>query len=148
LIKIFKYIDELDCFIVDPKYKTIANSLGLTEWNEVVWIGRFFCLDNDYGEHWFDNWSQRDAIESKASQLGIAYDDLLVLDADRFENGYDGPCHTAEDRLLFWKDVLISLSLSFDTLVREARIFNEERKEDEDYLTDLEERISAIRSTL
>jgi hypothetical protein len=140
----------LDCFIVAPKYKLIADSLGLSEWNEVVWIGRYFTLDNDYGEYWFDNWEQRDAIEVKALQLGINHHDLLVLDPDRFKNNYDGPCHSDEERISFWKDVLISLSLSYNTMVSEARNFNEERKQNdgENYITDLEERINSIRGNL
>jgi hypothetical protein len=136
--------------VVDPKYKLISDGLGLTEWNEVVWIGRYFMLDNDYGEHWFDNWEQRDAIENKATQLGVDYDDLLILDPDRLKNDSDGPCHTSEERALFWKDVLISLSLSYDTLVREARRVNEARKQNnpDEYITDLEERISSIGGNL
>jgi len=50
-IKIFDYIPELDCFKINPIYKEIADELGLSEWTEVVWIGRLFCMDNDYGEH-------------------------------------------------------------------------------------------------
>jgi hypothetical protein len=147
MIKIFRYLPELDCFVVDPEYKVIADSLGLSEWNEVVWIGRYFALDNDYGEHWFDNWEQRDAIEEKAAEFGVDYDDLLVLDPDRFKNGYDGPCHSSSDRILFWKDVLTSLSLSADTLVREAIKFNEQRKDyaPEEYIEDLDERIELIK---
>ena len=45
-LKIFKYIDELDCFIVTEEYQQIADYLGLTEWNPVVWIGRLFTLDS------------------------------------------------------------------------------------------------------
>lgn len=55
MIKIFKYIPDVGCFIVAPLYKELADKLGLTEWNEVVWIGRYFFLDDDVGEHWFDN---------------------------------------------------------------------------------------------
>jgi hypothetical protein len=71
MIRIFKYLQELDCFIVDPDHKKIADSLGLTEWNEVVWIGRFFSMDNDFGEHWFDNWDLRKPLEAKAEELGL-----------------------------------------------------------------------------
>ena len=55
MIPVFKYIPEIDAFILDPTFKRIANELGLNEWHEVVWIGRYFALDNDFGEHWFDN---------------------------------------------------------------------------------------------
>lgn len=34
--KIFKYIPSLDCFVVEPKFKGIAEKLGLREWSEVV----------------------------------------------------------------------------------------------------------------
>ncbi len=43
MIRIFEYLQELDCFVVNPDYKKNADSLGLTEWNEVVWIGRFLA---------------------------------------------------------------------------------------------------------
>jgi len=47
---------------------------------------------------------------------------------------------------LFWKDVLLSVQLSYETLFREARKLNEERrqKDPQDYIPDLEERIAAI----
>ena len=147
MIKVFKYIEELNCFVVDPEYKEIVNELGLTEWNEVVWIGRFFMLDNDYGEHWFDNWDLREGLEVKAQEAGYASDDLMILDPDRFINGKDGPCHDAPQRLLFWTDVLKSLQLSLDTLVAEATRVNEKRKADGDdeYIPDLEFRIRLIK---
>lgn len=52
-VKIFRYLDDLDCFVVSDEYRAIADQLGLTEWSPVVWIGRLFSFDNDYGEHWF-----------------------------------------------------------------------------------------------
>lgn len=141
-IRIFKYIEELDCFVVDPGYKSIADFLGLSEWNEVVWIGRFFTLDNDYGEHWFDNWPERDALEKQAAEMGIAYQDILAIDTDRFENGEDGPVHSAAERKLFWTDVLRSLELSFELLFTEARRINKENEGEEEYIEDLEWRIA------
>jgi len=150
VIKIFSYLQELKCFVVDPAYKKIADHLGLTEWNEVVWIGRFFTLDNDNGEHWFDNWDLRDPLEKKSKELGLSTTELFILDPDRFKNDHDGPCHTPEERLSFWKDVLMSLHLSYETLFSEARKRNEERKKfnSGDYISDLEERIKklAVRS--
>jgi hypothetical protein len=83
-VKIFEYINQLDCFIVNPNYKVLADKLGLTEWNEVVWIGRYFLMDNDNGEHWFDNWNDRDKIAEKAKLLGIDYNNLLVISPDSF----------------------------------------------------------------
>lgn len=148
-IKIFKYLDQLDCFVVNPEYKIIANRLGLTEWNEVVWIGRYFSLDNDNGEHWFDNWEIRDKLEPKAKELGISYEDLLVIDSDRFKNDFDGPSHSGQERKAFWTDVLKSLELSLDTIINEAIKFNNERdKTDEEFISDIEERITEIRKRL
>ena len=109
MIRIFKYHQELDCFVVDPDYKVIADLLGLTEWNEVVWIGRFFTMDNDVGEHWFDNWDLREPLQAKAKALGLDTTELFILDPDRFKDDRDGPCHSPEERVLFWKDVLLSL---------------------------------------
>jgi hypothetical protein len=146
-IKIFKYIDQLDCFIVNPVYKKIADRLGLTEWNEVVWIGRYFSLDNDNGEHWFDNWELKDEVEEKAKKLGLNYDELLILDPDRFKNNSDGPCHSDIERKRFWTDVLKSLELSIETIVGEAKKFNNDReKTEETYITDLDARISEVKN--
>ncbi len=60
--KIFEYIPDLDAFKATREYECIARILHLTEWNPVVWIGRYFALDNDYGEHWFDNHDERDRV--------------------------------------------------------------------------------------
>lgn len=149
MVKIFKYLEELDCFVVDPNYKIIAHELGLSEWHETVWIGRFFTLDNDYGEHWFDNWDLREPLESKAKTLGLDSTELFIIDPDRFKNNVDGPCHEDIERVHFWKDVLNSLQLSYETIFSEARKINAERKEidSEDYLPDLEERINKIKIT-
>jgi hypothetical protein len=140
-VKIFTYIKELDCFIVNQEYKKIADKIGLTEWNEVVWIGRYFTLDNDYGEHWFDNWEESDKIEKEAKKLGYSSDDLLVIDPERLKNGIDGPCHTENQRKNFWTDVLTSLELSYETLFEEAEKLNMERKETEEegYVENLKE---------
>lgn len=147
-MKIFKYIDKLDCFIVNPNYKEIANNLGLNEWNEVVWIGRYFSMDNDNGEHWFDNWLERDKIEKEAEKLGIKYYDLLIIDSNRFKNNAEGPCHTSEERKMFWTDVLKSLDLSFEVIFNEARKFNLERdKDDDEYISNLEKKIIEIHKT-
>ncbi len=145
-IRIFKYIEQLDCFIVDAQYRRIADEIGLSEWNAVVWIGRLFSLDNDYGEHWFDNWDLRDKIADKAESLNIDYDDLLIIDPDRFKDGKDGPCHTRDQRARFWKDVLTSLQLSIETIFEEARHFNDMRRiqGDKDFIDDLETRMQTI----
>ncbi|UPK68348.1 hypothetical protein [Chitinophaga filiformis] len=143
-IRVFKYIDHLDCFVVNPSYKSIADYLGLTEWNEVVWIGRFFALDNDYGEHWFDNWELRDKLEVKAGEAGITYEELLVIDPDRFKDNRDGPVHSDEERKLFWTDVLRSLELSLDLLFHQARKQNRKKEGKEEYIEDLETRIAEI----
>jgi len=147
-MRIFKYISELDCFVVNPEYKTIADRLGLTEWNEVVWIGRFFTLDNDYGEHWFDNWDERDQIEQKAKSLGINYDDLLIINPDRFKNNIDGPCHSDLERKNFWTDVLKSLDLSLETIIWESIKLNNENKEaGEPYILELNKIIEQIKAS-
>jgi hypothetical protein len=54
-VQIFNYVGQLDAFVVTDEYRTIAERLGLIEGNPVVWIGRLFTLDNDYGEHSLDN---------------------------------------------------------------------------------------------
>jgi hypothetical protein len=147
-IKIFDYIPALDAFVVTPGYKAIAEHLNLVEWNPVVWIGRLFMLDNDYGEHWFDDWELREAREELATSLGINSMDIYVINPDRMQNGKDGPCNTLAVRKQFWTDVLVSLELSYDLIFTKAREYNQFSKEHfpEEYLSDLEARIAAIRA--
>ena len=146
-IKIFRYIEELDAFLVTDEYRQVANRLGLSEWHPVVWIGRLFTLDNDFGEHWFDNWTLREEKARAAERLGIASEALMVIDPERFKDDRDGPCHPAAFRKAFWTDVLISLELSYSLLFEEARQFNENIKElvPQDYIKDLEQRIHDIK---
>jgi hypothetical protein len=146
-LKIFQYVEELDCFVVTDEYREAADYLGLVEWNPVVWIGRLFTLDNDYGEHWFDNWDLREEKRIKAEQLGIAYDELMIIAPDRFKNDRDGPCHTSELRKKFWTDVLKSLELSYELLFEEARVSNEGLKKilPEEYIENLEDRIAELK---
>jgi hypothetical protein len=149
-VKIFRYLDDVDAFVVTDEYRRIAESLGLVEWNPVVWIGRLFMMDNDFGEHWFDNWDLRE-------QRGLS-EKHLIVDPDRFKNGADGPCNTAEFRKRFWTDVLASLELSVDLLFDKARQMNEQnRRMAEKYpdearlrefcISDLEERIEMIQES-
>lgn len=150
-IKIFEYIKEIDAFTVTLEYKEIADYLGLAEWNYVVWIGRLFCLDNDYGEHWFDNWEQREAMKERAMKIGYDSDELLFIDAKRFANEVDGPCNSDEIRKVFWTNVLQSLELDIELLFEIARKFNKrdidlskEYPDDtdyQDYIKDLEYRV-------
>lgn len=146
-IRIFQYIPADDAFFVTDEYRRIADDLNLTEWHAAVWIGRLFILDNDLGEHWFDNWDLRADLELS--------DDHLVIDPDRFQDGRDGPCHTPEFRKRFWTDVLKSLELSLDLLFDEARNLNERNREyleqnpddpdaQNDVIGDLEKRIAEI----
>ncbi len=147
-LRIFHYLAELDCFVVTDEYRRVADALGLTEWHPVVWIGRLFTLDNDYGEHWFDNWDLRETREQAATKLGLDSSDLMVIDPARFSNNQDGPCHSAEIRRQFWVDVLKSLELSYELLFAVARTYNERMKEihEPNYLADLEARIARIQS--
>lgn len=146
-LKIFDYLPDLDCFVINPHYRTIADELGLTEWHAAVWIGRLFTLDNDYGEHWFDNWDLREQLETRAQERGLDSSELLIIDPKRFENGDDGPCHTPEFRKRFWTDVLNSLELDVELLFDEARAQNEETLKylPDEFIVDLETRIEQIR---
>ena len=149
-VRVFRYVQELDAFVVTTEFAFLADRLGLTEWHPVVWIGRLFLLDNDYGEHWFDNWDQREALEARAKELGIDSYDLMVILPDPFFNGADGPCNTPEIRKAFWTDVLKSLELSYALLFAKARLDNERAKEHwpDYYLPDLEARIAHLENDL
>ena len=147
MIRVFDYLLELDAFLITPEFRAIAEGLGLTEWHEAVWIGRYLILDNDYGEHIFDNWELREERAAKAEALGIEPDYLMIVDPARFQNGEDGPCHTDAERKQFWTDVFQSLHLSLDTIIAEARKENERRKHSEwdEVMDDLEERVARVR---
>ncbi len=148
-IKVFDYIQELDCFKTTKEYDNIAYKLGLNEWNPVVWIGRLFTLDNDYGEHWFDNWDEREELEEKAKGLGYDSEELFIVIPDRYKDGRDGPCHPPELRKKFWTDVLKSLHLSLETLFEEARYNNKDLEKffDNHRIKNLEERIIEVRES-
>ena len=66
-MKVFDYIPELDCFKINEGFSKFVYSLGYDDWNAVVLVGRLFSLNNDFGEHWFDNWDLREKIERKAN---------------------------------------------------------------------------------
>lgn len=149
-VSVFKYDKEKDAFTLDPSYMMIAGKLGLGEWNPVVWIGRLFCMDNDFGEHWFDNW---DLMEER----GLDSDTYFVLDENRFKDGHDGPCHSDKVRRIFWTDVLKSFTISLGMMIQLAREDNEHWKEILDgesegmvelakdiYMPDLEECIKKV----
>jgi hypothetical protein len=149
-IRVFRYVEELDAFLVTEEFSSLADRLNLTEWHPVVWIGRLFTLDEDYGEHWFDNWDEREKREQKAKSLGIDDYDLMVVVPGKFAGGSDGPCHSDEIRKAFWTDTLKSLELSYDLIFQVARYWNGWHKEhfQEDYIEDLEERIAQVEAEL
>ena len=146
-IRIFNYLPHLDAFQVTEEYRAIADDLGLSEWNPVVWIGRLFTMDNDVGEHWFDNWEERADLQEQAKEHGVDENSLMIIVPARFADGRDGPCNSPELRAAFWKDVLRSLELSDQLLFDQARNFNETAKSREDLaddvIPDLEARIAS-----
>jgi hypothetical protein len=155
-IKVFDYIPELDCFVVREEFKVLMERLNLSEWTPVVWVCRLFILDNDYGEHLFDNWDEREQFGKKIKELGLKFDEneLMIVVPERFAGkspycfncnkrvekaicpeckselhvGADGPCHSDEQRKRFWTDVLDCLSLDLETIFVEARENNEHIK--------------------
>ena len=145
-LKVFRYLAELDCFVVEQEFQRICDYLDVTEWHAAVWIGRLFTLDNDFGEHWFDNWDEREALEEKARTLGYDSSELFIIVPARMKDGRDGPCHADEIRKRFWKDVLSSLTVSLELIIEEARHANAIYKQvgDSDVLTDLEARIANV----
>ena len=121
-MKPFRYLEELDAFVVTEEFDALATDLGLNEWHAAVWIGRLLAMDNDYGEHVFDNWDEREAREGAH---GIEADRLMIVVPSRFQDGADGPCNSPEMRKAFWTDVLRSLDLSLETIFAQARDHNE-----------------------
>jgi hypothetical protein len=87
-MKVFDYISELDAFVVNKQFDEVCDKLNISEWSSVVWLGRFFARDNDFGEHWFDNWDEREVVEAKAKELGLdyKYDELLIVVPERFKD--------------------------------------------------------------
>jgi len=149
---VFDYIEELDAFIVNKEFDKVAAFLGIREWHSAVWIGRFFTLDSDYGEHWFDNWELREERQQQAEKMGIDSEELMIIDPSRFkmkDYGGDGPCHSDEQIKLFWTDVLKNLKVSLALMAEEARKNKRQLEElgltdDPDYIPKLESRIQRL----
>lgn len=139
-IKIFTYNEELDAFSITDAYCEIAAELGLQEWNPVVWMGRLFAMDNDYGEHWQDDFDLREA------KAGEDYDKWFIVDPVRFKDGKDGPCHSDEIRKRFWTEVLKCLELPFDFLADLAREQEKRYNDLGSHGIDLEDRIGVVRA--
>lgn len=150
-VKVFEFLPEQDEFKVTTEFEDLADYLGLREWSPVVWIGRLFTMDDDVGEHWFDNWDLRE-------RRGNNHESLIV-DPERFRMalGKGQPCHKPDFRKRFWTDVLCSLEISLDLMFEEARNFQGEREEilnedpdDPDFqaesITELGKRIREIES--
>ncbi len=169
-IKVFDYIAELDCFVIRKEFREIVERLRVTEWTPVVWICRLLALDNDFGEHIFDNWDERENLAKKAAGLGYDDEDLMIVVPERFTDhdpfcihcsegvdkaycpkcgepiyvGPDGPCHSDAQRKRFWTDVFKCLTLDLETIFEEARwIKLIPVPEDEPF--DLEEEITKIK---
>ena len=142
-MKPFRYLQELDAFVVTEEFEELATDLGLNEWHAAVWIGRLLAMDNDYGEHVFDNWDERETREGEAHKHGIDADRLMIVVPKRFQDGRDGPCNPPEMRRAFWTDVLRSLDLSEETIFAQARLHNERASDER--IDNLEERIARHR---
>ena len=100
---------------------------------------------NDYGEHWFDHWEDRDELEEAALKLGIESYDLMIVKAETLSTEWDGSCHSREIRKMFWTQVLKSLKLDMQFLIALACEENQKVVERPDcYLPDLEQRIERL----
>lgn len=127
-IQILEYIETGDFFIITKEYDKLAKRLGLSQWNSLTWIGRLISLDNDYGEHLFDNWTQKKQKSEIAKSLGYDSNELIIIVPKKFQNGYDGPCNTDEFRKTFWTDVFRSLKINLSTIIQKAQQINDDRK--------------------
>ena len=158
-IKVFNYIEELDCFLIDYGFKKICKYrqgmpclyLNIGEWHSAVWLCRLLCLDNDYGEHLFDNWDERDNFVHQINSLNLDIDaeELMIVVPKNFIDNKDGPCHTDNIRKLFWTDVFKTLKVSYKLIFEYARENNlvNEKEDLENYLEDLEARIVEINTS-
>lgn len=146
-LRIFRYIEALDAFVLSKTYRIVAAKLGFTEWETYSWIGRYIIQDNDFGEHWFDHSELRAERANAAKAYGIEELDLLIIDPKFFQNEKDGPCHAPEERKRFWTDLVSSLELSVDLICDEARRQNgaEGIWGKYDYIPDLEDRIVEVK---
>jgi len=122
MLQVFEYVEELDAFKVHPKFAEICGRLQLNEWGiGPIFIGRYLCMDNDFGEHFSDNWELREARDSEIKSSEFEAEELFFIEPERFSDGRDGPCHSPEMRKMFWTEVFKSLQLSCDFLFKEAR---------------------------
>lgn len=150
-IKVFDYYPQLDAFLCTEQFKQINGKLGLNEWTPVVWLCRLFARDQDFGEHIFDNWDEREALEAQNIDFQFppneSWSTLLIVNPQRFTEhdafcigckteikkaicpncgnritvGTDGPCNTDLIKKIFWTDVLKSLEISLDCMFAVAR---------------------------
>lgn len=123
-------------FSVQPDFARVVELLDMFEWSPVVWLGRLLLMDEDYGEHMFDAWEERDALRPKIRELGLGKllgndgEFALVVRPETFVGRRDGPCNTNAARLAFWTDVLSSMSLSAATMLECARSHHRRDAED------------------
>lgn len=154
-IQVFRHVPDLDVFVCTDLYLKAAYGLRIAEWNPVVWIGRLFCMDEDYGEHWMDNEELFERCPPEMIQSRFGGRHPFLIRPSRMAAGTDGPCHSEDVRRRFWTDVLKSLRVSWSTLVAEARennencrksgVLPEDADDDEGYVPDLEARIERVR---
>lgn len=123
--QVFDYIDFADCFVVNREFEQVNWLVGLHEWHAVVWLGRAFISNNDFGEHWFDSWDERDELFSKHKErfleIGIKDEGELMIVLPEVmapkKLTTDGPCNSPETLKKIWTDVLKSLKISKETLI-------------------------------
>src|SRR5262249_16986453 len=135
-------------FHLTPEYTSLAEAVQMEGWEAFAWLGRLFSLDNDVGEHWFDNWDLREQRAEAAARHGLDTNTLLIVNPRCMAGGRDGPCHTDELRGRFWKEVLMSLELSEDLIIAKARDFHGRLSDPsavDEVLAELEERVAAWR---
>lgn len=131
-MKVFKYIEELDCFVVRKEFVNAIEKFGLSEWTPVVWICRYLTLDDDSGEHLFDNWDERKKVVKLAKEKGIdikanGWDEEKIGDSGQFaiiinpkKFSCDSPCHSDDMRKWFWTNVLKSMEMDWMFILKES----------------------------
>ena len=156
-IKVFQPGPTHGTFFCTKEFEQACAELNISEWHAAVWIGRLFARNQDFGEHWFDNWDEREELEnfSLIFPKDEDYSSLLIVVPRSFIQKSqscwscgekivkincpncqkelnikpDGPVYSEEVVKSFWIDVCESLIVSRKTLELVAKKYERNYQE-------------------